>query len=77
LSLQECLSTRKCCNDCLPAYLAIYDCGENEPQQHVLLCKSKFQDPDFRKFAEIYDLKTGKLVFADVKETNLAEGAGK
>lgn len=64
MNLQEQISARKCHQDCEPKYLAIYDCGENEPQQYVLLCESSFSDKDFKRFAEIYDLTTGKLVFA-------------
>lgn len=70
MNLQQQLSARKCHQNCEPKYLAIYDCGENEPQQYVLLCESSFSDKDFKRFAEIYDLATGKIVFAFEEATN-------
>lgn len=70
LQLIQNLEPRKCHKDCESAYLAIYDCGEDEPQQYVLLCKSTFSDKDFKKFAEIYDLESGKLVSFEVEESD-------
>lgn len=53
------ISARKCHQNCEPKYLAVY---EDEPK-YVVLCEESFHNTDFKIFAEIYVVKTGKNVF--------------